>query len=123
MATIKATINNAIGRADSSAILVTWAAIGDSDTCAPFSLYPDYQIKSVHASGTFNSATIVLNGSNTGVNYVGLKDLQGSLISKTSEGVSSVQDNMAYYQPASSGGSSSSTTVTILFLRASQPRG
>lgn len=119
-----ATVLNVGLRDDASAILATWAGIGDADTCSPLALYPEYATKSVHVSGTFGGATIVLNGSNTGTNFFGLKDLQGNAISKTQEGLSAVQETVAQYQPATSSGSGSSVTVTMLFVKSSsQPRG
>lgn len=123
MASIKATINNGIGRADTSAILVTWAAVTESDTFAPVALYPDYTSRSVHVSGTFGGSTVVLKGSNTGTNFIGCKNPQGVAISKTSEDIDQVQEAMAQYQPVASGGTAQSLTVTMLFVRASQPRG
>ncbi len=121
MATIKCVVTP-VGRDDGSTVVAVWGSIGDSDTCSPLSL-PDYLPQSFHVSGTFNSATVVLKGSNTGVNYVGLNDRQDTPISMTSEGLEAVQECCAYYQPASSGGSASSTTVTMLLSRATTPRG
>lgn len=93
--------------------LITWASIGDSDTCTAVAM-PEGNEKSVQISGTFNSATIVFQGSNNGSDYATLTDPQGNAISKTAAAIEAVSEHTRYIKPATSGGTSSAVTVTVL---------
>lgn len=112
-----ATITPTIVRVDDGGVrgvyLATWATIGDSDTCThiPMSGAAD---RSVQISGTFNSATVVMQGSNDGTNWFSLTDPQGNAISKTSASIEQIEELTRYIRPSSSGGSSSSTNVLLL---------
>lgn len=115
MAAIKATVTDVSARGDKSAMQVVWAAVTESDTFAAIAM-PEYSQRSVHVSGTFGGATVVMNGSNTGANYFGLGNLAGTAISLTSEGLRQVLEGVINYQPAASSGSAQSLTVTMLFV-------
>lgn len=115
MAAIKATITDVSAKTDGSAMSVVWSGVTESDTFAAVAM-PAYTARSVHVSGTFGSATVVLNGSNTGTNYFGLNNLAGTAISITSEGLKACQEAVINYQPSASGGTSQSLTVTMLFV-------
>ncbi len=110
-----AVITPTVARLDRSrnAILITWASIGDADTCTAVEL-PDGNEKSVQITGTFGSATILLTGSNDGTNYATLTDPQGNAISKTSAAIEAVSEHTRYIKPSTSGGTGSAITVTVL---------
>lgn len=75
-------------------------------------------IASVQFTGTFDSATAVLQGSNDGTNWVTLKDPQdGTAISLTSAGYAEVSTAMAYIRPSTSGGGGSQDIDCILVAR------
>lgn len=116
MAAIKVTMTDVSLQGDGSAMKAVWAAVTEADTFVAVSM-PEYLRASVHISGTFGSATVVLKGSNTGTNFFGLDDIEGTAISMTAEGLKQVQEGTIYYQPTHSGGSSESVTVTMLFVR------
>lgn len=110
-----ATINPVIsGSQDSRGIIVTWANMGDDDTGAPFrqSFYSDKSVQIVAAA--FGSATLVIQGSNDGNNYVTLTDPQGSPLSFTSAGLKAVSELTEYIRPATSGGTSTDVTVVMM---------
>jgi|SRR3954466_7942308 hypothetical protein len=115
MAVIKATITDMSSKGDGSAQRVVWAAVTESDTFAAAAM-PEYTARSVHVSGTFGGATVVLNGSNTGTNYFGLNNMAGTAISVATEALKQVLEGVINYQPAASGGTSQSLTVTMLFV-------
>lgn len=122
MATIIETKLDVSDKGDGSALAVVWTPLTNADTCRAFQA-PAYSARSIQASGTFGSATVVLNGSNTGTNFFGLNNLAGSAVSITSEAIKQCQDTVRYYQPAFSGGDGTqSLTVTMLFTRAPTPR-
>lgn len=111
MATITPTVSKP--RGSQKTWLVIWAAIGDSDTCTEVS-FPDGADMTVQIVGTFNSATVVLQGSNDKSNWATLTDPQGNAISKSSAGLEAVEEHPLWVRPSSSGGTASSTTVILL---------
>lgn len=92
--------------------IVTWA-LGNADTGVAVNLVsaPD---RSVQIAGTLGSATIVLEGSNDGTNWVTLTDPQGNPISKTVAAIEQIEELTLYIRASSSGGSGTAVTVTLL---------
>lgn len=113
MATITPTIVPVTDPGVKSVYIVTWAAIGDADTCTavPMSGASD---RSVQITGTFGAATILLQGSNDGTNFVVLTDPQGNAISKTTAAIEQISEITRYIKPSTSGGTGSAITVTVL---------
>jgi P pilus assembly chaperone PapD len=68
----------------------------------------------VQITGTFGGATIALQVSNDGTNYVTLKDGSGSDISLTSAGMREFSTAALYLKPTSSGGTADNVTVTVV---------
>ncbi len=98
-----------------------WEAVGDVDTGAP--LGPDaggidFADKTVQLVGTFNNATIVIEGSNDGVTYVTLTDPQGNALSFSADAIEVILENPLYIRPSSSGGSGSADVDVIIVGRA-----
>lgn len=114
MATIKPTVT-AVGVGNNAAQLVIWTPVTEADTCAPVS-FPDLTDRSVHAYGTFGSATVAVHGSNNnGVSFVALNDPGGTVIGITSEKIKAILENSQQIKPVMSGGSSQALSVAILF--------
>lgn len=117
MATIKATCADVSQVYDRSAVVYTWADMTSADTAVALDIQ-EYEMAAVEFSGTFNSATIVLNGTVlSGGTATGLKDLGGSAISQTSGGWQTVRDQPRFVLPAASGGGGSQSITTTLLLR------
>jgi hypothetical protein len=94
--------------------LYTWTlAHGDTPVAVEIPAGRDI---SVYVGGTFASATVTLQGSNDGTNYLGLNDTAGSAISKSSAGLSMVKERTRYYKPAFSGGGGTEALVVSLFV-------
>ncbi len=95
-----------------------WDAMGDADTGAP--LDPNgggisFSDKTVHLIGTdWDSATIVIEGSNDGVTYVTLTDPQGNPLSFTVDAMEVILENPLYIRPSSSGGLGSTDVDVIM---------
>ncbi len=66
----------------------------------------------VQFSGTFGGATVVLEGSNDGITYFTLRDLQGNSISATAAAYVEFTTSAAYIRPRASGGTGDSLTAT-----------
>jgi P pilus assembly chaperone PapD len=69
---------------------------------------------SVQVTGTFGGATIALQVSNDGTNYVTLKDGSGVAITFTAAGVAEFSTAALFIKPTSSGGTDDNVTVTIV---------
>lgn len=92
--------------------LITWGPFTENDTPL-LAEVPGGRDVSVQIAGTFGGATVVLNGSNDGVNFVGSKDLDAAAISKAAAALVGVREKTRYYKPTVSGGTGQSLTVTL----------
>lgn len=68
---------------------------------------------SIQALGTFGGATVKLQGSNDGSNWVDLEDLQGDAIGLTAAGAAEFSTSMAYLRPLATGGTSDDLDVYV----------
>lgn len=101
-----------------NAHVISWTPLTSANAAGDPIEMAGSSIRSIQFSGTFDSATIVLQGSNDGTNYVTLTDPQGNAISKTSAGLEQIEETTRYVRPSSSGGSGSqSITATLLIVR------
>ena len=108
MASVNATADrNSIN----GAVLVTWA-LTDADTGTAFPV-PYAADLTVQVSGTFGSATAVLQGSNDGTNWATLNAVVGTNTSFTVAGIRKVAENPGYIRAVTSGGSSSTISVVV----------
>jgi hypothetical protein len=69
---------------------------------------------SVQVTGTFGSATIALQVSNDGTNFVTLKNSLGEDITFTAAGMAEFSTAALYIKPTSSGGTADNVTVTVI---------
>lgn len=95
-----------------------WAAswtLATGDQGAPCEMVMASE-KSVQVTGTFNTSTVVLQGSNDGTNWVTLTDPQGNALSFTSAALEAIEEHTRYVRPSVSGGTATALTVT-LFMR------
>ncbi len=113
MATVTPTITKATDGGVSDVYIVQWPAVGNADTgtAVPLSGGSD---RSVQVSGTFGAATILIEGSNDGTNYVVLTDPQGNSLSKTSAAIEAISELTRYIRCSSSGGTGTNVNVTLL---------
>lgn len=95
---------------------VTWEAMGNADTGSALEM-PGASDRSIQMAGTWGSATIVLQGSNDGVNWSTLTDPQGNAISKTADSIEMITELTRYIRPVSSGGTGTDVDVTVLIKR------
>jgi hypothetical protein len=69
---------------------------------------------SIQITGTFGGATVALQGSNDGVNYVTLKDVTNTAISTTSATLVDFETSVLYLKPLITGGTGDSITITVV---------
>jgi len=102
---------------NSESFAVQWTPVTSADTASAIEV-PAYAKVAVQIAGTFDSATVVLQGSIDSTNFVALTDPQGNTISKTVAALEQVEEVVRYIKPAFSGGAGSqSLTVTIYLGR------
>lgn len=92
---------------------------GDIDVTG-FAQYVEYPDRSVQVSGTFGAGgTVVIEGSNDGVNWSTLTDQLGNALSITSADIAPIMEVTRYIRPrVSAGDGSTNIAVTILLRRA-----
>lgn len=73
--------------------------------------YPD---KTLTVTGTFGGTTVTLEGSNDGVNWVGLADNTGTAISLTDEGSVVVGSHTRYLRPVATSGTGIDLAVSVI---------
>lgn len=114
-----ATINNTILVDSDSTDVITWTPLGAADTGVAYqnSTYAD---KSVQVSGTFTTATLLIEGSIDGSTYAVLTDYSNTSLSFTSAGIKGITENVKYIRPRSSGGDGS-TALTVNILASGMP--
>ena len=96
---------------------VRWSGLAGSDT-GDIVFAGGFNDKSVHVFGTFDGATVTINGGNVDdvTNTVALKDYAGSALAFTVAGVNSIRDNIAYIHPVVTGGGGSTDLTVVVFM-------
>mgnify|MGYP001106044548 CR=1 FL=1 len=98
---------------------ITWATLTSSNA-AGNAYEPNGTkagIATAHFTGTFDSATAVLQGSNDGTNWLTLLDTTGAAISMTATGYAELSTAFAYIRPRTYGGGGSQDSDCILVAR------
>lgn len=95
--------------------LVTWANLGNADDGAPYETkwHRDFCVTAVVAA--YGSATLVIEGSNDGTNYITLNDPQGNALSFTT-GLTKLEQLLEvprYIRPRTSGRTGTDITVQL----------
>ena len=92
-----------------------WTDYSTADTSSPARIQNMEGLAgSVQVTGTFGGATIALQVSNDGTNFVTLKDIAGVDISLTAAGLREFSTAALFLKPTSSGGTADNVTVTVV---------
>ena len=98
---------------------VTWETLTSTNAVGD-SAGPEYGAdRTVMIIGTFDSATVVIQGSNDGTNWFTLNDLQANAISKTAAALEGIAEFPLYVRPSTTGGSGSQDIDVIMICRRS----
>jgi hypothetical protein len=111
-----------IGAEDGSAVLFTYDNLDELDLAPAGFEAPEYANKSVQVVGTFGTATIIIQGSNDGTNWVTLSDPQGTAISKTAAFIEQILENTRFVRPLVSTGAGADLDVFFVAQRSSSLR-
>jgi hypothetical protein len=87
-----------------------------NETGLPFEM-PGASDRSVQLTGTFNGATVLIEGSNDGTNYATLTDQAAGALSFTAAGLALVLQPTRYIRARVSAGSVTSVVITLLANR------
>ena len=94
-----------------------WAELATGDTINALKLMgTGARRASVQISGTFGSATVKMQTSNDGTNFVDIKDIHNTAVSATAAAIFEITSSAIYIRPAITGGTADSVDVT-LFMR------
>jgi hypothetical protein len=97
--------------------VLSWTGLLNGDDGAPVEM-PGSADRSVQFLGTFGvGGTIVLEGSNDGVNYVVLTDPQGNVISKAAAAIEGVLELTRWVRPRVSAGDGTTTLEAHLLVK------
>lgn len=114
-----ATVTSRIDTTISTVPRLIWEGAATGDTLVPFAVAQQYGLAaSVQAVGTFGGATVKLQVSNDGTNWVDASDVLGNAVSMTAMGYFELSLSGAYIRPAISGGTGDDIDV-IVVLRGS----
>jgi hypothetical protein len=111
-----------IGEQDGSALLIKYDNLDELDTDPPAIEIPEWGDRCVQVTGTFNAGTVVIEGSNDGLNFVTLTDPQGTSISKTAAFIEQVSELTRFIRPRVSAGATVDLDVFFVLRRSSSMR-
>lgn len=102
-------------------ITLTWTGL-DGDDVGEWIDVSDFADKTVHIYGTFDSATVVIQGSNDPVCLtdaqnaaaVSMRTPQGTVISKTAADLITLLENPKFIRPVVSGGGASTALKVVI---------
>jgi hypothetical protein len=109
-----AVVNGKTNHRQHSVLQSTWV-LGDADsgTLEQLSRYPNKSIQIGTTGDVFGGATVLVEGSDDGVTFTTIKDIQGNSVSTLTATRYDVTDIPYHIRPRSSGGSGTSVTVII----------
>lgn len=99
---------------DNRAVVYTWADMPADEVGQPVKGAARCD-RSFQVDGTFNGATVVIEGSNDGVAYYTLTDPFGSPLSFSGAGLRQATEVSTYVRPRTIGGAAVSVKVTSIF--------
>jgi hypothetical protein len=92
-----------------------WEALATGDTINGLKLSGTGARRgAVQISGTFGSATVVLQTSNDGTNFYPIKDIHNTAVSTTAAAIFEITSAALYIKPAITGGTSDAVDVILL---------
>lgn len=99
------------------AMLYTWTPLTSANADGSAITAHEYGDRTVQITGTFDGATVTLQGSNDGTNWVALTDPQGNGIAKTAAALESVMETPRFTRVITTGGAGSQSITVTLFCR------
>lgn len=101
---------------NSNYTIITWSAMASGDVGDPMK-YAQFADRTVQVGGTFDGATVVLEGSVDGEAYHTLTDPQGNALTFTTARLEAVTEVVAFIRPNVSGGGAGTAINVGLLIR------
>jgi len=113
-----------IGDGDGSSRLIAWTGGETADGAATAVELPEWADNCVQIIGTIGGATVVIEGSNDGTNYLTLNDAQAGALSFTAltAALKQIVERPRYIRPKITGGAATGIGVYLLMRRATPMR-
>lgn len=92
---------------------VKWALSGASDV-GTAEMLGNFADRTITVTGTWSSATLLVEGSNDNVTFVTMTDPQGNALSKTADFIEAMLENPLYVRVSTSGGGAGTTLTAII---------
>ncbi len=119
-----AIINYVLTDVAAGADLIVWSSMSGDDTGLPFST-PKYPEKTIHFYGDFGGGTVTIEGSNDpranpqhedhlSASWFEIEDLNGILISTSTEGGEGLAQSSLWIRPVLTGASGGNLFVSLL---------
>jgi hypothetical protein len=96
-----------------NAAIYTWTGLASASSGDKIQ-GPGWTDRSIQFTGTFGGATLILQGSNDGVNWFTLHDPFSNLLSFTSAALAEVTEVTNYMRPTISGGDGTTSIIAVL---------
>jgi hypothetical protein len=119
MATVNPSISTIEG--DGSVMQIVWTPLTSTNLDGAPVRWCQYADRSVQLSGTWGTATVVLQGSNDGTTWFTLTDPQTVAISKTADALEQVLEMTQFVRPLLSGGNGTTAVTANLLVRRANP--
>lgn len=115
--TLDTPVPGGVGNRAERTIFVQWSAVGNSDTFQALEIDGNVIDIVFDVYGTFDSATVAINGGNNSARMYALDDESGTAVGLTSAGLTSLNILPAIVQPAASGGGGSQSINVLAAIR------
>lgn len=115
-ATETATITTPYGYGEDKVQKITWSGMNGGDSGSAVKV-ANWTKKAVAFTGTWNSASATLQGSNDGTNYYVLTNEQGVAVSATANSMQTVGTNPLYIKPVMTGATSGSIVIDLIIAK------
>jgi len=116
MADIAPTISQMQGHNERRCHMVLWETLTSANAAGTAVQMGGSTDRTVQIIGTFDSATVVMQGSMDGTTWFTLTDPQGNAISKTAAAGEAITEITRYIRPSTSGGGASQDIDVYLFM-------
>src|SRR5262245_15432057 len=124
MATIVPVITDISERQDRSVLKVVWNGLNNANTTGCVIAFTEWADRSFHINGVFNTANVLIEGSNDGGNdFQPITDPQGNSINKTAAALEVVEEVAQLMRPRLvTSGAVSDIQVSAIIRRNTPPR-
>lgn len=111
------------GDALKGCFVATWSGLANGESGDEIQ-FPNMDIVSIHAFGTFASAMITMEGENTdsGANWATMRDSAGTNLTFTAAGIKVAEGPVTRMRPSVAGGGGT-TSVSVVALLVSRTKG